>query len=104
VHLLTTLLSLGVQVVFLNSFGLLFGGIKGVLLFLLYWGSKIGAEYHVFGKVLISFNKRLPLRDFIMTFFIHPLYVMKVGLGGFSGKFTWKVRVNQRSVNLEPEK
>jgi len=104
VHLLTALLSLGVQVIFLSSYGLLFVGIKGVLLFLFFWGLKISAEYHVLGKVLISFNKRLPLRDFILTSFIHPLYVIKVGLGGFSGKFTWKGRVNQRSVNLEPEK
>lgn len=103
-HILTAILSFVMQLGFLCSFGLLFFGTKGILLFVVFWGVKIGAEYHGLGKVLNSFNKRLPLTDFILTSFIHPLYVLRVGLGALGGKFTWKERVNHRSVNLESEK
>ena len=74
---------------------LLFGSIGPKLVFLFIWVLKILIERRVLGKVLADFYRSHPIYYYIGTSFLHPIYVVWVGLGTISGKYTWKGRNNQ---------
>ncbi len=97
-HAVSAVFSFLVQLVWLGSFGLLTLGSIGFLVFGLVWTSKILAEKRSLGKVLRSLGIQYRKTDFVLTSFIHPIYVLAVGLGAIVGNFTWKGRRNSRSV------
>jgi len=102
-HALAAVGSFMVQLIWVSTFMLLIHGMLGLLVLAIVWGIKIGAERLVLGKVLESFNMHLAGFSYLCTSFIHPIYVLCVGVGALVGKFTWKGRGNLRSVKLEVE-
>lgn len=102
-HALAAVSSFMVQLTWISTFSLLLQGMLGLLVLSLVWGIKIGAERLVLGKVLKSFNMHLAGFSYLCTSFIHPIYVLCVGVGALVGKFTWKGRGNLRSIKLEVE-
>ncbi len=97
-HALSAIFSFLVQLVWLGSFGLLGLGSFGLLVFGLVWASKIFTEKRSLGKVLRNLNIKFSNTNVVLTSFIHPIYVLAVGLGAIVGNFTWKGRRNSRSV------
>tara|TARA_R110000850_G_scaffold37904_3_gene99468 strand:+ start:3182 stop:4258 length:1077 start_codon:yes stop_codon:yes gene_type:complete len=91
------------QLIWIGSFYLIFLGGKGVLAFGLGWLIKVIAEKISLGKVLKNLDKQQSNLLIFQTSFVHPFYVLRVGIGTLIGKFTWKGRGNGRSVNLESE-
>jgi poly-beta-1,6-N-acetyl-D-glucosamine synthase len=96
-HAISAVFSFLAQLVWFGSFGLLTLGLPGILIFGLVWISKILAEKRLLGKVLRIIGIRHGKIDFVLTSFIHPIYVLAVGLGAIQGNFTWKGRRNSRS-------
>ncbi|UZD24597.1 glycosyltransferase [Algoriphagus halophytocola] len=92
-----------IQMLWIGSFGLLWLGLHGVLVFVFVWGIKFLGEKLALGKVLSSFKVYPGWFSLMKTTFAHPFYALAVGLGAIGGKFTWKGRQNARSVNLESE-
>lgn len=82
------------QLVWIGSFYLISLGAKGILAFGLVWLVKIAAERLSLGRVLKSLDRKLGNVTFLQTSFVHPFYVLRVGMGALSGKFTWKGRWN----------
>ena len=97
-HAASAVFSFLVQLVWLGSFGLLGLGSFGLLVFSLVWFSKILAEKRSLVKVLRSLGIKYRKPDSVLTSFIHPIYVLVVGIGAIVGNFTWKGRRNNRSV------
>ncbi|MDR7130323.1 cellulose synthase/poly-beta-1,6-N-acetylglucosamine synthase-like glycosyltransferase [Algoriphagus sp. 4150] len=89
-----------VQLTWIGSFFLVFLGGKGILAFGFVWLLKVIAEKISLGKILGDQQDNFSL---LLTSFVHPFYVLWVGIGALGGKFTWKGRGNLRSVNLESE-
>jgi len=91
------------QLIWIGSIFLIFLGGRGVLAFGLVWLIKVFAEKLSLGKVLKNLDKQQSNLSIFQTSFVHPFYVLRVGIGALNGKFTWKGRGNGRSVNLESE-
>jgi cellulose synthase/poly-beta-1,6-N-acetylglucosamine synthase-like glycosyltransferase len=97
-HAVSAVFSFIVQFVWLSSFGLLGFGSLGILVFSLAWSFKILAERRSLGKILTSLGIHYRKTDSVLTSFLHPIYVLTVGIGAIVGNFTWKGRRNTRSV------
>lgn len=97
-HAVSAIFSFLVQLVWLGSFGLLGLGSVGILIFGLVWASKVQSEKRSLGKVLRSLGIQYRKTNFLLTSFLHPIYVLAVGLGAIVGNFTWKGRLTSRSV------
>ena len=94
-HALSAGLAFFLATVKLATLLLLFGSVGQKLMFLFFWVLKVLIERRVLGKVLADFHRSHPLYYYIGTSFLHPLYVIWVGIGAISGKYTWKGRNNQ---------
>jgi poly-beta-1,6-N-acetyl-D-glucosamine synthase len=92
-HVLSSFGAFVFQVVWGMSFILLLKPGAWLLLILI-WGLKIYGEKKTLGKVLKSFEVRLPFGVFILTSLIHPVYVLCIAFGSIRGKFAWKGRSN----------
>lgn len=97
-HAISAIFPFLVQLVWLGSFGLLCFGSMGLVVFGLVWSFKILAEKRSLGRVLVSLAIHYRRTDFVLTSFLHPIYVLVVGLGAIVGNFIWKGRRNSRSV------
>jgi cellulose synthase/poly-beta-1,6-N-acetylglucosamine synthase-like glycosyltransferase len=97
-HVVFALVPFILQLIWLSSFSLLFQGKLGYLSFSLLWSFKILAESLAFGRILRSLENPFRLSDLIVTSFIHPFYVVGIGIGIVRGKYLWKGRENGRSV------
>jgi len=71
---------------------LLFGSSCAWLTFLVFWPVKVGMEKYVLGKVLADYHRGQSLSCFIRTSFLHPIYVILVGMRAIFGKYSWKGR------------
>jgi asparagine N-glycosylation enzyme membrane subunit Stt3 len=89
-----------IQLVWVASFLLLFQGIFGMIGFLMVWIVKIFAEQYALAQPLKTYLIRQKPINFIVTSFIHPIFVLIVGFAALRGKFSWKGRSNGRSVIL----
>jgi len=96
-HTIFALIPFFFQLIWLSSFLLLFQGKLGFLSFFLLWSSKILVESLAFERILRSLENPFKLPDLIITSFIHPFYVVGIGIGIIRGKFLWKGRENKRS-------
>lgn len=97
-HAVSAVFSFLIQLVWLGSFGLLGRGSIGLVVFSLVWIFKILAEKRSLGKVLRGLGFNYDKTNSVMTSFIHPIYVLAVGIGAIVGNFTWKGRRTSRSV------
>src|SRR5690554_6594278 len=77
---------------------LLFGPVESWFIFLVFWAVKVGIEKNVLGKVLADYQMSHSLSCFIRTSFIHPVYVILVGLRAVDGKYSWKGRNHHYKV------
>jgi poly-beta-1,6-N-acetyl-D-glucosamine synthase len=93
-HGLTAVFSFLAQLIWIGSFGILFLGGLGWLVFGIVWGIKIGAERMAMGKVLDQIEIKMPFPHYVLTSLVHPVYVLAVGLSALRGKFIWKGRSN----------
>ncbi|MEB2775584.1 glycosyltransferase [Algoriphagus sp. D3-2-R+10] len=93
-HALSSAAAFFTQLVWIGSAYLIFLGGKGVLAFALVWAIKIYAEQLSLGKVLKTLGSKPSNLSILQTSFVHPFYVLRVGIGALSGKFTWKGREN----------
>lgn len=93
-HAAATLLAFFIQLGWVASLFLFFGGRLSILEFLGIWTLKFMAESWVFLKVLRSFGLPFSILAMLWTSLIHPFYVIWVGFGTIQGKFTWKGRSN----------
>jgi biofilm PGA synthesis N-glycosyltransferase PgaC len=82
------------------SIPLLFGSMTMKLIFLLFWSAKILIEKRVLSKVLADFHLSQPLPYYIGTSFLHPIYVILVGIRVVSGNYSWKGRNHKTSFNF----
>lgn len=88
----TAALALIMALLQLGSLGLLLGPPKAVLAGLLFWVLKISMERHVLMRVLDTFLIRPRFYSFLASSFLHPLYVVLVGVLALRGKYLWKGR------------
>ncbi len=100
VHVLSAVIPLMIQLIWMLSLLLLFYSFLGFLIFLFAWTLKIISEKQILGKVLGFFSVSPGWIDFFGTSWLHPIFVIWIALGTIRGKFTWKGRDNLRSVNL----
>ncbi len=96
-HTLYAILPFILQLIWLSSFWFLFQGKLGYLNFSLLWGFKIVAESLAFGRILRSLEYQWRLSHLVATSFIHPFYVVGIGIGIIRGKYIWKGRENGRT-------
>lgn len=93
-HVLAALGAFFVQLVWIGSVGLVSYGGKGILALAGGWSVKVVAEKLALGKVLGSLGKRPTGLVSLLASVVHPIYVLRVGIGALAGKFTWKGRSN----------
>ncbi|WP_026950971.1 glycosyltransferase [Algoriphagus mannitolivorans] len=93
-HSLATLFAFFIQLGWVASVFLWFGGKLSILEFLGIWILKFMAESWAFLRVLRSFGLSFSLLALFWTSLIHPFYVIWVGISTIQGKFTWKGRSN----------
>lgn len=91
-HLLTAVVPVLLQMVFLSSLILLFQGKLSFLLFFFLWLFKIGAERFVLGKVLSDFRIYPHFMIYLVTSIIHPVFVVVTVTRIFFGPGKWKGR------------
>lgn len=91
-HLLSAVVPVLLQLVFLSSLFLLFQGDFSICVFLFLWTVKIGSERIVLGKVLSDLRIQQGLANFILTSFIHPIFVVGTVVATFFGEKKWKGR------------
>ncbi|WP_296704191.1 glycosyltransferase [Algoriphagus sp.] len=96
-HMAFSLIPFIFQLVWLSTFLFLFEGKIGFLTFSLLWSFKILAESLAFQRILRSLEYPFRLADVVKTSLIHPFYVVGIGMGILTGKYTWKGRGNRRS-------
>jgi cellulose synthase/poly-beta-1,6-N-acetylglucosamine synthase-like glycosyltransferase len=99
-HSFSAIFSFMIQLVWVASFLLLFQGVFGMIGFLMVWIVKIFAEQYALAQPLKTYLIRQKPINFIVTSFIHPIFVLIVGFAALRGKFSWKGRSNGRSVIL----
>lgn len=87
-----------VAMVQLGSFFLIFGNGLSKIVFLVFWTLKIIVEKKVLDRVLHDYAVHPTLFSFIKTSFVHPVYIISVGLLSIRGKFTWKGRKSNYNV------
>ena len=97
-HYISVLLSYGMALIQLASFLLLFGSWESRIIFMLFWLTKIIMERESLGKVLTDYKIHPNRSSFIITSFLHPIYLIVVGLLATFGKFTWKGRKNKYMI------
>ncbi|PZX56563.1 glycosyltransferase [Algoriphagus chordae] len=93
-HAISASLAFLIQLVWIGSISLMSLGGKGILAFGLVWLIKVFGEKISLGKVLKSLGSQPSTLMLFQTSFVHPFYVMRVGIGALRGKFTWKGREN----------
>lgn len=91
-HALSAVAAFLTQAIWIGSLFLIFLGGKGLLAFGFVWLIKIAAEKLSLGKVLRSLGRQPSMFAIMQTAVVHPFYVLRVGSGALSGKFTWKGR------------
>jgi len=91
-HSMTALIPFILQIFYLSTLSLWANGFKGIFIFLIIWLMKITAESFVLGRVLGFFKKSIAFPHWFWVSFMHPLYVLLVGLGALRGKYSWKDR------------
>jgi len=91
-HLLSAVVPVLLQVIFLSSWILLFQGKLSLLVFLLLWTFKIGWEGLVLGKVLSDFQIKHHFLNHFLTSVIHPVFVIITVINTFFSKSKWKGR------------
>lgn len=91
-HLLSAVIPVLLQLVFLSSWMLLFQGGFSMLVFLFLWAVKIGAEWLVLGKVLCELRIHQRFANFLVTSVIHPFFVIGTVTATFFGEKKWKGR------------
>ena len=91
-HLLTAVVPVLLQMVFLSSLILLFQGKLSLLLFFFLWLFKIGAERFVLGKVLSDFRIKHHFINYSLTSVIHPVFVIITVITTFFSTSKWKGR------------
>ena len=93
-HTFSAIAAFLTQLVWIGSFYFIVFGRLGVVGLGMVWLVKFLAEKVSLGKVLKSLDQQPDNLSFLATSFLHPFYVVRVGLGALSGKFTWKGRGN----------
>ena len=91
-HALSAALAFGLAVVQLASLILLFGSREQALVFLVFWAIKTGVERRVLGEVLAVYHIQPSFHQYLASSFLHPIYVVLVGIRAIRGKYTWKGR------------
>lgn len=91
-HVLFALGSYVMAMVQLGSVFLIFGDVWSKTVFLVFWILKIIVEKKVLGRVLNEYAIHPTVSSFIKTSYLHPVYLITVGLATLGGKFTWKGR------------
>jgi cellulose synthase/poly-beta-1,6-N-acetylglucosamine synthase-like glycosyltransferase len=91
-HVGFTMVPFLVQLIFISSWGLLLQGWLGLVLFLYIWGMKIAFEMGTLGAILNHFGLKQSFSAYLGSSFLHPFYVIAVGLKALFGKFEWKGR------------
>lgn len=94
-HALSAVLAFALAFIEISTVLLLIGSVGPWLVFFVFWTVKVGMEKNVLGKVLGDYGMRQSLSCFIRTSFLHPAYVILVGIRAISGKYSWKGRKNQ---------
>ena len=74
---------------------LLFGTREQKLVFLIFWAGKIGVEKRILQEVLATFRINLSFYRYVGSSFLHPIYVVLVGILAIPGKYSWKGRNNR---------
>lgn len=92
VHAMSAIATFLLSLIAIASLALLFGPSQDKMIFIIFWVLKIGVEKRVLGKVLANFRCHPSLYDYVATSFLHPIYVIIVGLGTLRGKYNWKGR------------
>lgn len=100
-HILSAFLPFLMQLFWISSFVLLTLDWEGGMIFLAVWGIKIVGEALAFGRITRSLNTPLSLSNLILTSFIHPFYVLGIGIGLIRGKYSWKGRKNLALSKIE---
>ena len=94
-HAFSAALAFAVALVQLGSWAMLFGNLGEKLTFIIFWVLKVGVDRVVLGKVLADFHVKVSLWVFLASSFLHPIYVVWVGIRAMRGKYTWKGRNNR---------
>jgi len=82
----------------ISTLFLLSGAAGAWLTFFVFWTVKVSIEKHVLGKVLADYQIGHSLSCFIKTSFLHPVYIILVGVRAIFGKYSWKGRDNDFKV------
>lgn len=99
-HASSAILAFLLAIFEIASVQLLFGSMIPKLVFFFFWSVKILIERKVLGDVLAGFGLSYPLRLYMATSFLHPVYSVLVGIRGVSGKYSWKGRNHKTSFNF----
>lgn len=91
-HLLSAVLPVVLQLIFMSSWVLLFQSDFSIFVFSFLWFMKIGSERIVLGKVLSDLRIQKGLANFVLTSFIHPVFVIGTVVATFFGRWKWKGR------------
>ncbi|HLW18687.1 MAG TPA: hypothetical protein VKX33_00095, partial [Cyclobacteriaceae bacterium] len=91
---LSAILAFSMALLEISTLLLLLGSPWAWLTFIVFWTAKVGIETHVLGNVLKGYGLGQGLSCFIRTSFLHPAYVLVVGLKAVTGKYSWKGRSN----------
>lgn len=91
-HTLSAVGAFLIQFVWIGSFYLVSLGTQGIIAFGFVWLMKIAAEKVSLGKVLKSLEIEQTYVTILQTSFLHPFYVLRVGIAALRGKFSWKGR------------
>ena len=94
-HASSSALAFVLAIVELGSVGLLFGSLEQKLVFLIFWAGKISIEKRVLQEVLATFHINLSFYSYVASSFLHPIYVVSVGILAIPGKYSWKGRNNR---------
>lgn len=76
----------------IGSLILLWGNLGSISILAAFWVLKIGVEKKALGTVLSSFRMKLSLHSYVLTSFLHPLYILFVGPLAVIGNYSWKGR------------
>lgn len=94
-HASSAALAFVLAIVQLGSVVLLFGTREQKLVFLIFWAGKIGVEKRILQEVLATFRINLSFYRYVASSFLHPIYVVLVGILAIPGKYSWKGRNNR---------
>ena len=95
VHALTAIIAFASQLIWLGAWGVMWSFAQPMIFILGVYGSKILAEKLSLGKVAARLGIKISWPTIIATSLVHPIYVISIVLGSFTGKVTWKGRKNR---------